>query len=678
MARRFLLLFVPLFLFGCQDEPGPLDPPMQAPDGLFEISDARHSEGNPNFFWLPPLVKQPLFTGQANMKLGPEIRICGELGAQSCASGDAVAEFGPEIEVDGEAYKLDWDTKSTDLVLEQTYRIWVIIGSQDIGFADVLVAANGRDAKKAGGETFGLVDGRTLPLRFRLQVGVTLAGLDVDVDCNVADCAEFTATNEPFDECTDGGAACLTGGEGWLPEGFEEVTVVVYEVERDEVTGECFGEIGFLPQREGCYSINTFPDLGGAEFQEGGVVFTMCQDPDLPPYYVIHQRTSSGEIRIPETVLGIEPPGGRFCDPGTQIGMARFFEWARPVTELFFPAPLNAADGLAARLTSFSDFFYAPGVSVAAVDPIDEADAESSELITFRVMSDHHGQTPVAVAGVAVEFAATAGTLDTASGESDADGYVTVLWTLPGAAGPATLTAVVPVLREAHDGTQPTASVVVDVIEEELFSVITGFVTQSDGTEFPPPLPGATVSIPSLGLSTLTNADGFYSLPAVPVGVHTVQASSVGYETQSTEGVLVSEGGSQLVLHFQLAPLTNTLTFIGTDPEVDPESDATVVASDASVTVAIDYSTSAPYGVHIWALPYTDGQFTPGMSYQGSTPLFGAGSVTRTFQIFNATPPVEVNQIRILMQAITEEDQLGDILEDFLIPVNFVFMDEGQ
>ncbi|UYZ60971.1 TonB-dependent receptor [Hymenobacter latericus] len=60
--------------------------------------------------------------------------------------------------------------------------------------------------------------------------------------------------------------------------------------------------------------------------------------------------------------------------------------------------------------------------------------------------------------------------------------------------------------------------------------VLRGTVRGSDGSA----LPGANVAVPRLGLGTATNPDGSYEL-SLPAGRHSVQASFIGYQSQTLE-----------------------------------------------------------------------------------------------------------------------------------------------
>src|SRR5690606_18859688 len=75
---------------------------------------------------------------------------------------------------------------------------------------------------------------------------------------------------------------------------------------------------------------------------------------------------------------------------------------------------------------------------------------------------------------------------------------------------------------------------------------VTGTVTSTDGA----PLAGASVSVNGLG--ALTNAQGRFTIQAVPAGSHTVTAGLIGYGQQS-QSVTVT-AGQTATADFQLTP----------------------------------------------------------------------------------------------------------------------------
>ena len=61
--------------------------------------------------------------------------------------------------------------------------------------------------------------------------------------------------------------------------------------------------------------------------------------------------------------------------------------------------------------------------------------------------------------------------------------------------------------------------------------VLRGRIVSDDGTS----LPGSVVFIENLHMSTITDADGYYTLSNIPAGHQTVKISYVGYATKELE-----------------------------------------------------------------------------------------------------------------------------------------------
>jgi len=83
---------------------------------------------------------------------------------------------------------------------------------------------------------------------------------------------------------------------------------------------------------------------------------------------------------------------------------------------------------------------------------------------------------------------------------------------------------------------------------------ITGTVFDANTGE---PLPGANVLVPGTDYGTAANASGSYTLEVEP-GTYTVQASFVGYQSSTEEGIQVEEGQT-VQLSFQLSPAERAL-----------------------------------------------------------------------------------------------------------------------
>ena len=179
-CTRFPLAAVAVVVLnGCRGEP--VTPPT-AP--MFAVSDGAH-DGNHDFFFLAPLFRNanasPYFEAAAfNPTLRPSVEIC-ELGqpaadgSQECIDGDPLKRFEPgdvSVSLTEELYQVNWHTDESDLDVQKLYRISVLIGSRLLGFADVDPVVSGTEIRNVEtGENIPLVDGRTLPIKFRIESG---------------------------------------------------------------------------------------------------------------------------------------------------------------------------------------------------------------------------------------------------------------------------------------------------------------------------------------------------------------------------------------------------------------------------------------------------------------------------------------------------------------------------
>src|SRR6267378_4380746 len=173
----------------------------------FLISDGVHEGGTPGFYFLPPLVARPTFSGTFDADittLNPQIAICDITSGpdSNCGGVDgtsAVIVFTttstPAITVNPRAqlYRVKWKTRGAAFVADHTYRVHVTAGAsgarRELGFADVLLTSERGEADDEttgdlNDETSGdlpdvtigdLVvakDGWTLPIRFRIEAGI--------------------------------------------------------------------------------------------------------------------------------------------------------------------------------------------------------------------------------------------------------------------------------------------------------------------------------------------------------------------------------------------------------------------------------------------------------------------------------------------------------------------------
>jgi formylglycine-generating enzyme required for sulfatase activity len=194
------ILAFPLAAFvACDSATEPFGP---EPDELVPshaISDGAH-DGLEGFYFLPPMVKAPAYSGTFDPNLSPVVEICGSTACEAVhawySMTDGTTADRVELNLEVESYQLRWSTKDTGAEVGQTYRLLVKVGDVLLGFADVQLFDNGREAKNMRtGETIALV-GNVLPVHFRIETGivgsvlVSPAAAEMAVDAT----QQFTAT----------------------------------------------------------------------------------------------------------------------------------------------------------------------------------------------------------------------------------------------------------------------------------------------------------------------------------------------------------------------------------------------------------------------------------------------------------------------------------------------------
>lgn len=182
VLSRILGLMVVAFLAvsatNCEKES--LISPLSVPDSPFrEVVDAAHGAGTPHFYFLPPLVPNPKYSGTFDASEAPIVEVC-RLVSGSCVS-PAVATYttstGPgnqtvRVNSTDQNYAVNWNTGAFSLDLSSLYRIRVRILTTELGHIDVKLFNNGAAAKNATtGDVITLVDGQTLPIKFRIERG---------------------------------------------------------------------------------------------------------------------------------------------------------------------------------------------------------------------------------------------------------------------------------------------------------------------------------------------------------------------------------------------------------------------------------------------------------------------------------------------------------------------------
>jgi hypothetical protein len=178
--NRLLCTAAVLAFAACSgDSPSPVAPG-EAPTR--EILDAARSPLVQGFYWLQPLVKQPAFSGTFDPNVSPTVKVCELAGPPpSTCTANVVAQFtktagtgGQLVTVNtgGQNYQANWHTDLSNLDAAKFYRISVFVGATELGHADVDPVNSGKELKNVDtDELIPLLDGRTLPIKFRIETG---------------------------------------------------------------------------------------------------------------------------------------------------------------------------------------------------------------------------------------------------------------------------------------------------------------------------------------------------------------------------------------------------------------------------------------------------------------------------------------------------------------------------
>ncbi len=166
---RLNTLFVPaLFAAGvaitaCSPDttvdPSPLNP-------SFLISDGAHS-GDPHFYFLPPMVPNPTFSGTFDDTRSPIVQITED--------GSLLAELPASIPDGKDFYLATWNTNKFNLHPAKPYRISVLVNDVVLGFADVDVVRTRRQLGNVDTDEYvPLKNGSTLRIKFRIEEGAKI------------------------------------------------------------------------------------------------------------------------------------------------------------------------------------------------------------------------------------------------------------------------------------------------------------------------------------------------------------------------------------------------------------------------------------------------------------------------------------------------------------------------
>ena len=426
--KRVVLVVLPVVAFAaCRDERSPTA--LNGPTISAEIRDAVNGGGNPHFFWLPPIVAAPTPTGVFNPRLSPVVEVCSQ-NVSPCPDGQVHARFtttsgsGAQIvrvDLTNQLYVVNWNTDPSREPVGSSFRIAVIVHKAVLGFADVDIVAAGMARNANTGGDVALVNGRVLPIKFRIEEGALCPSN------SALDCTERVASPGTDNTIVSNNQQAGT----FIPAGALSQPVTVTVVQNP--SRRCIPAPFALPEFEDCYDF--FTDPGPNQFNVP-VTVAMCIDRESVPSTAVHQlQLFQFDVGLPVRALQNIPATFLPCNSGSVgsrgSGARRFLArlW-RALT----PSSLFASHvGVGGSTGSFSTFTWSfvPEIVTNSINPQLGAVGTpvlSAPTVLFRDTTAAHNP----VAGVTVTFTVEGGgTIVRNSVVTGPDGLASVgSWTL--------------------------------------------------------------------------------------------------------------------------------------------------------------------------------------------------------------------------------------------------------
>jgi hypothetical protein len=322
----------------------PIGPP------AFLITDGAHAGGNPDFFWLwpvvPPPVNHPNYDrGKANGDLRPDIFICA-LNATTPAQVTATTACksgGYATDDDIGQYHQFWKvpTSSSDIL----NRIRVKVGTTELGVADVQTNNRFLDLRNVNTNLFTpQLDGTNMLIRFRIEQFALCS------TPGVGPCA-----SESVNLATGGSVTTdLTGAAGisgvTIPPQGSGPTVTITVSPCDDLNPRVTDLTTFGP----CPAVTSTPPLDPSGLAIAATVF-VCEMPPFIPAGMDHEqqeRITLHRFDVPNTLAPLPHAAGWATQVGLANSVKEFFadlrrgafrSAGRQLASVVSPRPLHAA-----------------------------------------------------------------------------------------------------------------------------------------------------------------------------------------------------------------------------------------------------------------------------------------------------------------------------------------------
>jgi hypothetical protein len=316
--RRYFshLLLLAIVAAACTDRNSLTDPRRLLPQQPGkDISDGAHVDvnghlGNGDVFFLPPMVKNPNQVAGYGDPFQPGLPVSFRITDQSTTA--VVQTLVATTDLTNQFYGANWDTKAIATDLSHIYRISVVIKSKAVAYADVKFGANGASLKNLDTDDFvGLVDGRTLPIKVRIEQGW--------------DCLDKTScVTEIVPNTIPAGKTVIVSTGGTLPNSVEfspstngtwatnvdgtpivgPIVVTIQDV-TGVVTGGCGNGLNLQLSQNHCIKITTDPAVKLTSRVRVGICFA---NPGDDRQLLLKYDTDPGHIEAPRFLENAPPP----------------------------------------------------------------------------------------------------------------------------------------------------------------------------------------------------------------------------------------------------------------------------------------------------------------------------------------------------------------------------------
>ncbi len=380
MTRRILWMLsaCTLALAACSDQPtqnSTEDIPRELLEPTLSIVDAL-TGGNQHFFWLDPISDPGNPGGVADPDLYPRVEICERVTfGDTCTNAPLLATFYRDqganrdrIKVDHrDEYSVKWRMNDNRPDRGGIYRIRVLVGTQELGHADIIAIRNPflrAFIRHITNELVPISDRGNFQIGFRVEEGALEGQLcDFDGDGDIQDCdvgVERPGDGQPTQVQVTGtiGGQSVIAGVITAPDGvFTDINgnpipdvILTAELEITPPSDDVFPDPLELPF---FVEVNTFPEDVYIDPNGPGVSVVICQDTPalvaknvteaLHPQLVLYKVGDNGTTRRLVSTFGAPECDNHGGGPGGVSGFASLMrKGAQKLLGLVGPQPLTA------------------------------------------------------------------------------------------------------------------------------------------------------------------------------------------------------------------------------------------------------------------------------------------------------------------------------------------------